>query len=474
MTQRARVPEGVRMRSAVNRFLWVASVAASLVARSGAAVLITEDFSDYGTVLIDPVNGLNGGDGWAGAWTAGATGPAYEPAERTKFANPGYLAGNNEGGADDGRAGIYASDSTTALANRTFASGLTGTIWLSALVRHVSNTSGDILFWLDTGPTYDAGSRTMLALRFGDVPSMRYANVNTQASDLNSAGLNLLFLAKIVMNAGGGAADSLYFWVKQEADNLSSEAALGAPLLSGTGVDAFGEELNFIGLSGGNNTSNMDAIRFSNGANALREVLLEPAREAIYSTSFDGSAGSLPAGWEVLNGVPGWQLDGTGELDYTGAVAGSLARYAGLLTDRHRSAQLDDFRVEAAFRRSSNYAGLVARLQSAGNYYHARLYQGKLEIYRFDGGAATKLADVVPSDTYNSGETWRVRLMLEGTLLTALVWNELGQLVGRVSVADSTYAAGYAGLRASNPAAYESFALSAIPLPTKGTLFVVR
>lgn len=244
---------------------------------AGAGVVI-DNFNDYGSSNLESMAGLNGGTEWQGGWTAATTttmNPGYFANQTTAFINPGYFAGDNLSGPMHGKMVSVSTDGAGYLLRRTFATGMTGTVWISLLVRHSGNTSGDALFWFESA-TSGGGANTFVGLRGGDRPTIRYGGEESSAVDLNSAGLNLLFLVRVGIDASG-SADSIDFWVKTEADDLSSEAALGTPALSRSGSDLFGTELNWIAISGGSGaSSNYDALRISDGPDAFGNVLRPP------------------------------------------------------------------------------------------------------------------------------------------------------------------------------------------------------
>ncbi|MBI1367541.1 MAG: hypothetical protein GC162_02690 [Planctomycetes bacterium] len=261
-----------------HQLLIAAALTLMLCAGSARATFVAEYFNNYGTVAIDRLNGLNGGVGWGGAWvdsTGGNVGvsgnPGYEPNLQTSFTNANYSTDGNESDTNDGRALIASTDSSASIIRRSFLTPLTGTIWMSALVRHASNVGGDVILWFETQGS-GSQANTFVALRTGDVPTMRYMGTNTTSADLNSSGTNLLFLAKIELDYSG-SFDRISFWVKNEAANLSSEAALGSPLLTNSGIDVLGNTLTYIGLSGGGAIGNVDSLRYADGPDALALVL---------------------------------------------------------------------------------------------------------------------------------------------------------------------------------------------------------
>lgn len=184
----------------------------------------------------------------------------------------------------------------------------------------------------------------------------------------------------------------------------------------------------------------------------------------VYSTDFPDPVNTIPANWTILAGpvgTPGWYMDSGGDFRYDGGPTG-IGFYSGPVAGGGASSALSDVTLVTEFRKSTgNLAGFVARAQDASNFYHARLFgTNQLQLYRSVGGALTQIGPTVTTaSSYASGQTWRLALTMDGDTLTARVFNQNGVLQGTLTQTDSTYAAGSAGLRATNPNAYESFAI---------------
>jgi hypothetical protein len=269
-------------------------LAAALLPMTAAvnAATMTEYF-DYGDIPVAnmlgpaPSLGLNGGSGWGGAWQVPTTpsstaNVSYAPNSTIVFNNAYYSGAGNLSGATHGVAMSSTTDNVSYRAARSFPTALTGTIWISMLVRHGSNTTGDALIWLYTpGAATEAAVNTFIGLRSGDQPNLRYIGATTTASELTSANTSLLYLARISIDASG-SNDALDFWVKKETDDISSVEALGVPLLSKSTGNPFGaglEKMAFSGVGGSADTI-YDSLRVSNDANAFDVVRVgvpEPA-----------------------------------------------------------------------------------------------------------------------------------------------------------------------------------------------------
>jgi hypothetical protein len=96
-----------------------------------------------------------------------------------------------------------------------------------------------------------------------------------------------LILGKLTVGSGN---DLIEVWA--DPANLSS---LGTPLLSGSSYD-LGDSLTMVGFGGINPNFKLDALRFSDGANAFADVtgVPEPATLALLAT---GLVGLLAHAW---------------------------------------------------------------------------------------------------------------------------------------------------------------------------------
>ncbi len=455
---------------------------------AAAHALVVESFNGYGVAELDRLDGLNGGTGWQGAWTGNAgDAPGYEcmGPNGSLFAGAAYAHGGNGVDATDGRAIIRASDTSSRLAYRTFDQGLTGTVWLSALVRHETNDTGDVLLWFETMAS-GSQANTFVGLRNGDQPMLRYQGTNLVAADLNSARQALLFLARLTLDEGGMTADRVEFWIKRATNDVSSVAALGEPLLSSSGADLFGPELKYIALSGAVRSGNVDALRLSDRATAFADVVTGNLTN-LFATAFAGTEGTLPTNWVALvgnTGTPGWRLDAAGDLRFDQDAFYGVACYTGPLADGRDPRALTNVLIETTFRKDvATLAGFVARAQDGQNFYHARLMGGnQLQMWKCVGGTFTQLggtATIRPA--YVAGETWRLRFRLEGAVLTADLFNPAGACLGAVAAVDTTFTAGKVGLRVGRSTAVATFSVAAerivrAPAPPEatGTLLIVR
>lgn len=256
-------------------------------AQLARATFVTEYFNNYGESrqALSTVNSPEA-PGWAGDWI-GDRAVDYKPADNLSIVRPGYDNAGNETSNNDGAAGhgggfagntvVRKIDVNPLLAGQ---QGMTGTIWVSALVRQFAKGT-DVLLHLDypDGPgNYIAlAGSTGIKAPFDGVPEpiMQYANetFTTSEADLPIDATYLL-VAKIVMNSSADGADSLEFWVDPP---MASEAALGVPVYSRDTVDAFGGEFSGVGISFGVPFpfvagGRLDALRMSNDADAFDDI----------------------------------------------------------------------------------------------------------------------------------------------------------------------------------------------------------
>ena len=265
-----------------SRPLLVALLLAATPAAAPAATIV-EYFNNYGTTDADS-NGLgSAGDGWAGAWTAGSNRGAYRANTALSFTGAGFTAPANETGTNDG---TLAAGSSAGVANTIFRAfdvdpvtvgnqGLTGTIWLSALV-NVSRNGKDIFMVLDNNSTNDAlalrGSTGLGAGNTSNVPEpvIKY-NGGTDASSTVTfaAGVTHLFLAKIVIDASG-TSDTIDFWINP---TLGATGPTSPTVYSKSGSNPYGTSFDGVGFTFASAGGSVDAIRISNDANAYEAVV---------------------------------------------------------------------------------------------------------------------------------------------------------------------------------------------------------
>lgn len=161
----------------------------------------------------------------------------------------------------------------------------------------------------------------------------------------------------------------------------------------------------------------------------------------LFSDTFEDGVAD---GWTSSGGSWSVVTDGTKVYQQT-STSGNARALAG-------SASWTDQAVEArvkpiAFAGGSEFVAVLARVQSATSYYYVTLRNAnKIEIKKLVSGSSTLLATA--DFTVNTGTWYTLRLEAQGTTLRALV-NGTPYL----SVSDSQFAAGKAGLATYNGSA---------------------
>jgi len=154
-------------------------------------------------------------------------------------------------------------------------------------------------------------------------------------------------------------------------------------------------------------------------------------------------------GWKAVaggTGPTGWHLDANDDYAFTGVTG--IATYDGMLLDGNSATTATDYKVSTRFVRTggSGTVGLVGRLTNTSNFYHARVYFGNLQLYKWVNGTATSLGSVACG--YVNGQTWTLEMTLKGSEITASLYDSTGALNSTITRTDSSLAFGVAGLRA--------------------------
>ncbi len=176
----------------------------------------------------------------------------------------------------------------------------------------------------------------------------------------------------------------------------------------------------------------------------------------VYTTAFDGDSGTTPTNWTTATNL---KLDGNGW--YANTTGHSLSYYSptlGLLS-------FADGTIETDYRRGTSFAGIVGRLQDSSNYYHVRVNGTNLQVYRFGlGGSGTLETVAIPGyDSYPTNETWNLSATFLGPQITATLRDSSGNVVSVLNVSDpGNQLAGKAGVRGSDGATWDNFAISDI------------
>jgi hypothetical protein len=226
------------------------------------------------------LNGLNGGSGFGGTqWASSGNDPVYVSLATGAGNNLSYGYDNtgNEtdasGAGADGAAGDNGG-TLTDIAVRSVGS-LAGTLWISALVRYDSPTD-DVYLWLDSGDLIGIEDQQAV-LDYGSGVSIEGAGVDDDdlpgSDPVFAVNATHLLLLKIVFDAPS-LADNYSFWVDPTLDG--TEAGLGAPLFTRTGINALGGALTNVGVAFSGSGGRLDAIRLSNDADGLLDVANVP------------------------------------------------------------------------------------------------------------------------------------------------------------------------------------------------------
>ena len=259
-------------------FSAVLTILMSCCAQDTLADLLAADYFDYGTTTGTTLGGKGTAtDGFSGAWvdtsinTAGRDdafdGSAdelldYVPSTALTFSNANYDNSYNTGGTIQQGTGSQLNYCTT---YRDFSAGLSGTIWMSALIEFANaSTSNDLLVWFDPVTGHWSGGNAVGTLSTSNNGTNTGAVLKYNGSYSGTAGYYLspgttyLALAKLDVTSG---ADSISLWMKTQSDDLSSEANLGTALYSLNGTDVLGNTFERIGISMGTGAGQFDALR---------------------------------------------------------------------------------------------------------------------------------------------------------------------------------------------------------------------
>jgi len=257
--------------------------------------LITEYANNYGTVDIDPIDGLNGGTGWTGAWVnaKGNNGHRFEfdTSLNLMYGGAGYSNTGNETDADDG---AFDRTNNSPFYTREFASTSAPSIWMSALIRGERGDGrsqprvglvGDLgdfeAGFTDDAPGSDVAGSENRGFLFVDGS----AGDVTDTSIIYDTGVHLV-LAQLLLNGAG--ADTVNVWIDPDLSTVGTlgVAGLGTPEL--TGMAEIGSQVSAVQILGEQTDADIDAIRISDSVNGLLEVLSgevvpvqEPAAPAV-------------------------------------------------------------------------------------------------------------------------------------------------------------------------------------------------
>lgn len=171
-------------------------------------------------------------------------------------------------------------------------------------------------------------------------------------------------------------------------------------------------------------------------------------------------------GWNIVaggSGATGWHLNDDEDYEFTGTTG--ITTYDGKLLSGDSATTATDYTIAARFNRTfgNGTVGLVGRLTSSGNFYHARVYFGSLQLYKWVGNSAVSLGSAATN--YVNGETWTIEMKFDGDQITASIYDADGHLDQTVTATDASHSHGVAGFRAQPGAGasaiYEDFTMQA-------------
>lgn len=238
-----------------------------------AALVVNETF-DYGSV--DRASGY-------GTWADTTDRWWYESGRNLGFVHAAFGSGGNAG------TGVGESDNYSAPrgAQLAFANpGLSGQIWLSALVRVLSGANANEGIMLsvhdiaynNNGPSKgcfgigNAGGGVYGAMFVPTASGTPVFGSDTSFTAGSTDAATYLLIAKMTITGG---ADTLSLWLLKASDSFGwTEASLGTPDLTTTAAD-FGSSARNLWIGQKAAAGNVDLIRISGvtGDRGLREVL---------------------------------------------------------------------------------------------------------------------------------------------------------------------------------------------------------
>lgn len=293
--------------SSLSRAVSLALAAAFALLGVCHAATLVEDFpsTSYVNGQLDNQGSATGG--WGSVWGTGSTGTTgrvvISTASNLTYSGGGYNITQTGTGLVQGNFGDgTGTNSAFRGSNRTFSTGMSGTIWFSILLSNTDSTAhtgvsfnSDITGISDTPATdYDVTpfrvdlSNTTAQLYFGSTTTAAATGSGTYA-----VGSTHLLVGSLTVGAGN---DSVSVWI--DPSDLSN---LGAADLSSSGAADLGGTLSRFGVfdyglndvqAGGGNHGKVDALRISDGGGSSSAAFTavtgvstvpEPGRTTLFS-----------------------------------------------------------------------------------------------------------------------------------------------------------------------------------------------
>ncbi|MFP4107044.1 MAG: FAD-dependent oxidoreductase [Phycisphaerae bacterium] len=242
--------------------------------------------------------------GWAEPWDADSADPQYDSGGNLTYQAKGYV--NSRSYAFSGAAGNGSGERSGNITTRAIRGGMSGTAWMTALVKVDRVTGAESILWMDGTDADDA-------LGVADDGSLELFGQHLEGS-YDDGSVHLL-LARLNVVDGN---DSVDLWIDPDLQQL------GEAQLSADGADLFGSTLDLLGMSVGDNGGVIDAIRLSNSETAFGDVLGLMAGDATMDLVIDLDDASL-----LLSnfGQTSGQSWGDGDFDGDGDVDSEDASY---------------------------------------------------------------------------------------------------------------------------------------------------
>ncbi|MFP4353826.1 MAG: FAD-dependent oxidoreductase [Phycisphaerae bacterium] len=262
--------------------------------------MLREDFH-YGETSKDLETVSYIAPGWAEPWQADGADPKFVANENLSYDAEGYV--NSHAYGFSGAAGDGSGQRAGHITIRNIRGGMSGEAWMTALVQVDPTTGAESLLWLDGVSADDA-------MGIADDGSLELLG-NQLAGSFDDGQVHLL-LARLQVGSGN---DSIELWIDPDLKDL------GQAQMTSDGADLFGDSLDLLGLSVGDNGGLIDAIRLSNSATAFGDVLGLLAGDADMDMDVDlADASILLSNWASGTGWSQGDFDGDGDVDADDAI----------------------------------------------------------------------------------------------------------------------------------------------------------